>query len=103
VATPAIKYMGTKKQYFIVAGQGSGSSDKASATVSIGSKVNGVIQTPGIVTTFLKNINELYTLSASLVVELERGDGVQLVVSSDVLNSVLTFHTLTVSIQEFFD
>lgn len=103
VATPVIKYVGTKTQHFIIAGQGSGSSNKASATVSIGTKVNGVIQAPGIMTTFLKSINELYTLSASLVVELSRGDEIQLVTASDILNSVLTFHTLTVSIREFFD
>lgn len=102
-AISALRYIGTKKQYFLIHGQGSASSDKATNTITVGSKINGVLQTPGIISTLVKNVNELYSLGAFVVAELEKGDEVQIVVTASVDGAKLTFDKVKLLISEFFD
>lgn len=103
VTIPALRYIGTKKQYFLIQGQGAASSDKATNTITVGSKINGVLQTPGLIGTLVKNVNELYALGAFVVAELERGDEVQIVCTASVDGSKLTFDKVKLLITEFFD
>jgi len=98
-----IRYLGTKKQYFLVHGQGSAASDKATNTISVGSKVNGVLQEPGLMCTLIKNVNELYSIGAFLVVELERGDELQIVCCASVAGTTLSFERVTLLVTDFFD
>ena len=53
--------------------------------------------------TFCKNVGELYNLSGTTVVELATNDKIQLVVTSDGSGDIITFNNFTTTINEFFD
>ena len=102
-STPALQYTGTKTQYFEIDWHSSVKSDHASCTVTFGIKINGILATPSLMSTFLKTQDELFNLSGTVIVELKYYDEVQLVVTCDSSGDVLTINNYVTSINEFFD
>jgi hypothetical protein len=103
IGDPAIKYDGEITQFFEMDWHASVSANVAGTEVSIGIKKNDILVTSSIMTHFLKNINEVYTMSGTTVVELAPNDRIQLVVTSDGNSDVITFEHYTTTINEFFD
>lgn len=103
VADPAIRYDGTKTQHFETDWHATISADIANTTVTIGIKKNGTLVTSSLMSTFCKNVGELYNLSGTTVVELATNDKIQLVVTSDGSGDIITFNNFTTTINEFFD
>lgn len=103
VATPAIRYDENKKQWFEIDGHITFSSLLPTTTVCVGVKINGVLDTGSVIHAYAQNLNQLYHVSGTIVLELEKDDEVQLVISSSRANNTLTVDGYTTSISEFFD
>lgn len=103
VADPAIQYNGDEPVYFEIDAHASFSVDSNSATVKAAIKKNGELVTESIMSAFAKTANELFTFSGTSVVELENGDKIQLVCTSDGDGDVITFENITATIRNFFE
>lgn len=97
---PAIKYTGTRTLYFEIDVHAVISAAINGTTVECGIKKNWNIVTDSVVSAYCKTAGELYTVSGTLVVELETDDTIQLVVATDNGNNV-TFHNITTTIRPF--
>jgi len=105
VADPAIKYTGTKTQYFKIHWQASAKCNQTGRTIKVGFKLNGAASpvASSIMSTYLKAANEIQAFSGNAVIELSTDDKIQLVVTSSVNGDQVTFDNFTTTIEEFFD
>ena len=101
--TPGIKYTGTKTQYFEIDWHGTLKGNSNTITAHIGIKKNNTIISASVIGQFLKNLDQPYSISGTLVVELAENDEIQLVISTDGAGDIITFIHFTTSISEFFD
>ena len=97
---PAIKYTGTRTLYFEIDAHAVISAATNGTTVECGIKKNGTLEASSVVSAFCKTAGELYTISGTIVVQLEEDDTIQLVVATDNGNNV-TFHNITTTIRPF--
>ena len=102
VAGPAIQYDGVETHTFEIDINFCGSTDTTGTTLSIGVKKNTTVQTGWIAQTFMKNIGQLYTASATCVVDLTTDDTIQLVMTSNKDTNDITTTTYTTTIRRFF-
>lgn len=103
VNPPGIKYNHNITQYFIVAGQLTFSSSAlTSPTVTVTLKKNGSIVPACEMSLYTKNANQKYSLAGSYVLELEEGDEIQMVMTSDTDGNVVTVYQFLLSIMRFF-
>ncbi len=107
--TPSIKYTGTTTRKFKIDWCAAGSADLINTTVKIGVKhYNASEETLSFVTgsdipQFYKNDGQTYNLSGCCVVELAENDEVQLVVTSNGTDDVITTTNFTTTIAKFFN
>jgi len=108
VPGPSILYSGIDPLIYKVQLNFSGSSNWAGSTISIGAARNTAlnpewqIENGWIMPFFLKNINQVYTGSSQVVMELTHGDKIQFVLSSDKSNNEIMVEAFTVTIRRFF-
>lgn len=102
VNIPGIKYAHALTQNFIIAGQITFSSSLSSATISGSFKKNGILVEEAKTSLYAKNSNERYFLAGSFVVEMEQDDEIQMVLTSDLDNTVITVHQFLLSMMRFF-
>ena len=76
-------------------------SDTASTELSIGLYKNGVLQNNSVMTTLLKNLNELYNIKTIDVLELQPGDNIEIRIKSD-RDASLTASTGNTSLMCFY-
>lgn len=101
--TPGIKYECETTQYLEIDWHASVGSDAGNTTVTCGVYKNGVLEASSVMSTFAKNLGQIYAMSGTTVIELAQNDEVQLVVKSDQAGAQVTFNNYTTSISEFFD
>jgi len=102
--TPALIYDGLQDgRYFEIDWHATISATSANTTIHCSAKVNGVDEPPTTMGQYLKNANQPYTLSGTIVVALDTDDAIQLTVRSDLAANTLTFHHYTTTIRPFFN
>lgn len=101
--TQTIDYKGTVTTYFEIDWHATLETDGASTTVSIGVKKNGALEDSSVMTVLCKTAGEKYTVSGTVVVELETDDTIQLVATTDGAGDVITFDNFTTTISKFFN
>jgi hypothetical protein len=103
VADPAIEYNGDLTQYFEIHWYCSLSTGSNGITPHIGIKKNTSVITGSEMCTFCKQSGEQFFIAGVCATELEKGDKIQLVITSDYDNTTITIHHFTTTIKEFFD
>ena len=101
VSDPAIQYDDIHK-WFEIDWHATAYADANNTTVHIGIRKNNQLLESSIMGTFLKTADEAQALSGTLALDLNSGDKVQLVVTSDGDGDIITFKHFTTTIREFF-
>lgn len=102
VYTPSIKYNGTLKRYFEVDWHVQVQCNSFNADVGVAVKINDVLCERGEMEIKCLQANEPYNMSSTCVVELDEGDEVQLVVTSDGDGDIVTFGKFVTTIKPFY-
>ena len=100
-ADPKIQYIGTESGYFEIDLHSCFMSDANNDTVTIAIKKNDTVLDVSEMKTFCKNLNQLYNLSLTVVVDLETDDTIQLVYKTTETVDYLGFEKLTTTIRPF--
>jgi len=97
-----LTYLGEKTQYFKFHAFFTTSSDINNTTMHLAVRKNGIIDNDSQVGYFFKFLNEEMTVPFLYVVELKKGDILQVDIMADTLADLALSHA-TVTINEFFD
>lgn len=103
IAGPAIQYDNNETHFFEVDWHASVSTPSNGVTVTCAIKKTGELVTDSKMPAFCKNLNQPYTLSGTVVVELGYNDTIQLVVTADSDSTIVTFNNYTTTIREFYN
>jgi len=99
--TDHIEYTGTLTQKFEIDWHASLSAESNGTTVHVTVAKNGTNQTAQRMGVYCKTAGETFTVSGTIVLELEEDDEIQLVVSSDDAGGDITFAHFTTTIARF--
>lgn len=102
VADPAIQYTAAPTRYFEIDWHATLSADDGLRTVHCGVNKNGTFVDSSRMGAYLKTADEPGSFSGTCVVQLEKNDKIQLVVTSSADGDVITFYHFTTTIREFF-
>jgi len=103
VPTPAIVYTDGRNDYYEIDWHASVSADDNGRSVNVGIRKNSVLDTNSIMGTYLKTANEVQAFSGTYVIQLQKNDSIQLVLTSTSDNDVVYIKHFTTTIRSFFN
>lgn len=101
VADPAIKFTADDTLYFEIDWHATFEAPHNNCTVSFGISKNGSLIISSRMSAFAKNLDQIYALSGTTVVELSQDDKIQLIITSDTDGDVITVDNYTTTIKPF--
>lgn len=102
VGSGGIQYDGRIEKTFEIDWHATLYGDSPGITVSAGIRIDGVIATASLMTTYLKTNGEAQALSGTEIVKLQPGQEVELVLTADGAGDKITVVNFTTSITKFF-
>lgn len=101
--TPGIKYTEKKTMNFEIDWHAAVQASVLGTSISIAIKVNNVLLSESVMTSYLRTAGEPQVLSGTVILELSLNDEIQLVVTSDGSGDVLTFNSFTTTIRSIIN